>query len=86
MTDNNVVYSKLLDTIIVLKQAVEHFKVYSANDLTKVIDSSIRNKRREPEGIQRLYNLEKRITEVRELLAEQKTIAIRQTSENPQPP
>jgi Mg2+ and Co2+ transporter CorA len=74
MADNQI-YSKLLDILIVIKQDADHFKPYSAQNLTKMIDASIHNKRREPEGIQRLYSLEKRITEVRELLAEQKTIA-----------
>ena len=74
MADNQI-YSKLLDILIVLKEDADHFRSYSAQNLTKMIDASIHNKRREPEGIQRLYSLEKRITEVRELLAEQKTIA-----------
>ena len=74
MADNQI-YSKLLDILILLREDADHFRSYSAKDLTKMIDASIHNKRREPEGIQRLYSLEKRITEVRELLAEQKTIA-----------
>ena len=81
MTDNNVIYSKLLDILVVLKHDADHFRTYSAQNLTKIIDASIHNKRKEPEGIQRLYSLEKRITEVRELLAEQKTIAIANASQ-----
>lgn len=80
MTDNKI-YSKLLDILVVLKDDADHFRTYSAQNLTKIIDASIHNKRKEPEGIQRLYSLEKRITEVRELLAEQKTIAIANASQ-----
>lgn len=80
MNDNKI-YSKLLDILVVLKHDADHFRTYSAQNLTKIIDASIHNKRKEPEGIQRLYSLEKRITEVRELLAEQKTIAIANASQ-----
>lgn len=68
----NVIYGKLLDILIVLKDEASYFIGHSARDLVKLIHSAIHNKKRDPEGIRRLYDLENRIREVRLLLEEEK--------------
>jgi hypothetical protein len=68
----NVIYGKLLDILIVLKDEASYFIGHSARDLVKLIESAIHNKKRVPEGLQRLYDLENRIREVRLLLEEEK--------------
>jgi hypothetical protein len=72
----NVIYGKLLDVLVVLKDEASYFIGHSARDLVKLIQSAIHNKKRDPEGIRRLYELENRIREVRLLLEEEKRNSI----------
>ena len=72
----NVIYGKLLDVLVVLKDEASYFIGYSARDLVKLIHSAIHNKKRDPEGIRRLYDLENRIREIRVLLEEEKRSGI----------
>ena len=64
----DILYDKMLDMKLVLRDTEEHFKVYSANDLIKLIHSSTHNKRNRPIEIQLLFDLEKRITEIRHII------------------
>lgn len=72
MSAEDSLYGKLLDTTLVLRDTQEHFKINSAQDLIKLIKSAIHNKRKEPEGIKMLYDLEKRITEIRLIIEEER--------------
>jgi hypothetical protein len=64
----DVLYGKMLDMKLVLRDTQEHFNIYSANDLVKLIHSSTHNRRNRPIEIQLLFDLEKRITEIRHLI------------------
>ena len=68
----DILYPKLLDTTLVLRDTQEHFKTYSAQDLVKLIRSALQNKRKEPEGMKLLYDLEKRIAEIRHIIEEER--------------
>jgi hypothetical protein len=72
----NVIYGKLLDVLIVLKDEASYFIGHSARDLVKLIEAASHNKKRDPEGIRRLYELENRIREVRLLLEQEKCARI----------
>ena len=72
MSAEDLLYGKILDTKLVLRDAEEHFKIYSAQDLIKLIKSALLNKRKEPEGIRLLFDLEKRITEIRCIIEEER--------------
>ena len=69
---SDLLYAKILDTKLVLRDAQEYFKIYSAQDLVKLIDAAIHNKRKEPEGIKLLFDLERRIAEVRCIIEEER--------------
>lgn len=73
MSAEDLLYSKMLDTKLVLRDTQDHFKTYSARDLVKLIEAAIHNKRKEPEGIKLLYDLEKRIAEVRHIIEEERS-------------
>ena len=64
----DILYGKMLDMKLVLRDTEEHFKIYSAKDLIHLIYSSTHNKRNRPIEIQLLFDLEKRITEIRHLI------------------
>lgn len=68
----DVLYDKLLDTKLHLRDTQEHFSTYSAQDLIKLIKAALNNRRKLPEGIKLLYELEQRIAEVRHLLEQEK--------------
>ena len=57
-------YSMLHDTLVVLKHVSDEFKPYSGIDIDKLIISKLKN-RRDPQPLKNLYDLEKRITELR---------------------
>jgi uridine kinase len=68
MTTNqsNDPYYKILDTIHTLKNVASEFNCYSANDIKNLINSKMKSKKREPKALQQLYDLEKRIGEIRD--------------------
>jgi hypothetical protein len=68
----DILYTKLLDTKLVLRDTQEHFKTYSAKDLVNLIRSGLHNKRKNPEGIKLLYDLEKCITDLRHIMEEER--------------
>ena len=68
MSENNKIYQQLFNTLLVLRDTSEDLRCRSANDLKKVINSSIKSKRKEPSDIQKLYELEQMITDLRHLL------------------
>jgi hypothetical protein len=68
----DVLYGKMLDTKLVLRDTQEYFRIYSAKDLVNLIHSSIHNKRQPPKEMQMLFDLEKRITEVRHIIEEER--------------
>lgn len=60
-------YSKLLDTLLTLRDTAEHFRIRSAQDNKKLIWSKL-NGVREPKDLQILYKLEAMITDLRKTL------------------
>jgi len=59
-------YTKVLDTLLVLRYTAEHFKIRSAQDIKKLIKSKLESKTlKEPKDLQELYTLEKMICELR---------------------
>jgi hypothetical protein len=68
----DVLYDKLLDTKLHLRDTHEHFNTYSAQDLIKLIKAALNNTRKVPQGIKLLYELEQRIAEIRQLLEQEK--------------
>ena len=68
----DLLYGKMLDMKLVLRDTQDHFKVYSAKDLVNLIHSSTHNRRNRPVEIQLLFDLEKRITEIRNIIEEER--------------
>jgi hypothetical protein len=64
MADSDI-YLKLFDTRLVLRDTAEFFRIYSAEDLKSLVHAALHNKKKMPAGIQKLYELERRIAEVR---------------------
>ena len=60
-----LLYNKILDTKIVLRDAQQHFLGYSANDIKKLVDSGMTAKRGTPAGLKLLYELEQQIAALR---------------------
>ena len=59
-------YTKVLDTLLVLRYTSEHFKIRSAQDIKKLIKAKLEAKTlKEPKDLQELYNLERLISELR---------------------
>ena len=59
-------YTKVLDTLLTLRDTAEHFKIRSAQDIKKLIKSKLEAKTlKEPRDLQTLYTLEKMISELR---------------------
>lgn len=69
---SDLLYGKILDTKLVLRDTQEHFNTYSAKDFIKLIHLALLNKRKEPEGIRLLFDLERRITELRCIIEEER--------------
>lgn len=60
-------YTKLLDTLLALRDTADHFRIRSAQDIKKLIWSKL-NGVREPKELQMLYKLEAMITDLRKTL------------------
>jgi hypothetical protein len=60
-------YTKLLDTLLTLRDTAEHFRIRSAQDNKRLIWSKM-NGVREPKELQILYKLEAMITDLRKTL------------------
>ncbi len=59
-------YSKVLDTLLTLRDTAEHFKIRSAQDIKKLIKAKLESKTlKEPKDLAELYKLEKMICELR---------------------
>jgi hypothetical protein len=59
-------YTKVLDTLLTLRDTAEHFKIRSAQDIKKLIKAKLESKTlKEPKDLQELYILEKIISELR---------------------
>ena len=66
-TPFDVLYEKLFNTLLYLRDAREHFRTYSAQDIKKLIQAKMTAKTlKEPKGLGELYMLEKQIRELRE--------------------
>lgn len=64
---HDVLYNKLLNILIILRDTQEHFKPYSATDIKKLIQSKVGAKTmKEPKALGELYKLETMIHELRE--------------------
>jgi hypothetical protein len=59
-------YYKIFDTMLVLKDVSYLFKTYSATDIKNLIASKLKAKKRGPNDLQALYNLEMMIRNIRE--------------------
>jgi hypothetical protein len=61
-------YHKILDTLLVIRDINQEFLTYSATDIKNLISSKMKAKKREPKALQRLYDLERMIGEIRDTL------------------
>ena len=62
-------YTRILDTLLTLRDTAEHFKIRSAQDIKKLIDAKMTAKSlKEPRDLATLYALEKEIRELREAM------------------
>ena len=62
-------YTKILDTLLTLRDTAEHFKIRSAQDIKKLIQAKMTAKTlKEPNDLATLYALEKEIHELREAM------------------
>lgn len=62
-------YTKILDTLLTLRDTAEYFKIRSAQDIKKLIDAKMTAKTlKEPKDLATLYALEKEIRELREAM------------------
>jgi hypothetical protein len=62
----DILYYKIFDSLIVLRDVRDQFHTYSANDIKKLISSKINSKKRGPKDLELLYNLETMIRDIRE--------------------
>ena len=76
MEDTQNMYHKIFDTLLVLRDVASDFKIYSAADIKALIAAKLKAKRREPKGLQSLYELETMIRTVRESFIIAKTEVI----------
>jgi hypothetical protein len=76
MEDTQNMYHKIFDTLLVLRDVASEFKIYSAADIKALIAAKLKAKKREPKGLQSLYELETMIRTVRESFIIAKTEAI----------
>jgi hypothetical protein len=68
-TPFDVLYEKLFNTLLYLRDAREHFHTYSAQNIKKLIQTKMTAKTlKEPKGLGELYALEKQIRELREAI------------------
>jgi hypothetical protein len=59
-------YTKILHTLLILRDTAEHFKIRSAHDIKKLIKTKLEAKTlKEPKDLGELYKLEKMISELR---------------------
>jgi hypothetical protein len=66
-------YTKILDTLLTLRDTAEHFKIRSAQDIKKLIQAKMAAKTlKEPKDLATLYALEKEIRELREAMEQVK--------------
>jgi hypothetical protein len=66
-------YTKILDTLLTLRDTAEHFKIRSAQDIKKLIQAKMTAKTlKEPKDLAVLYALEKEIRELREAMEQVK--------------
>jgi hypothetical protein len=61
-------YHKILDTLLVIRDLREEFRTYSAYNIKNLISAKMKAKKSEPKPLQRLYDLEKMIGEIRDTL------------------
>ena len=67
-------YTKILDTLLTLRDTAEYFKIRSAQDIKKLIQAKMTAKTlKEPKDLATLYALEKEIRELRESMEQCKS-------------
>jgi hypothetical protein len=76
MEDTQNMYHKIFDALLVLRDVAYEFKIYSAADIKALIAAKLKAKKREPKGLQSLYELETMIRTIRESFIIAKTEAI----------
>ncbi len=73
LKDMDDLYTKILDTLLTLRDTAEHFKIRSAQDIKKLIQAKMTAKTlKEPKDLAVLYALEKEIRELREAMEQVK--------------
>jgi hypothetical protein len=82
MEDTQNMYHKIFDALLVLRDVAAEFKIYSAADIKALIAAKLKAKKREPKGLQSLYELETMIRIIRESFIIAKTEAIIDAREN----
>ena len=66
----DILYTKILDTLLTLRDTADYFRIRSAQDIKKLIHAKmIAKTEKEPKDLARLYALEKEIRELRESIA-----------------
>ena len=64
MQVEDVLYNKILDMMLVLRDTSQEFKIFSAHDIVKLIAHKLKRKT-EPAELQYLFRLEQMITDLR---------------------
>jgi len=82
MEDTQNMYHKIFDALLVLRDVASDFKIYSAADIKALIAAKLKAKKREPKGLQSLYELETMIRTIRESFIIAKTEMIIDEREN----
>ena len=82
-TPLDTLYEKLFNTLLYLRDAREHFRTYSAQDIKKLIHSKMAAKTlKEPKALGELYALEKEIRELREAMELEKARSQEMSNKN----
>jgi len=82
-TPFDALYEKLFNTLLYLRDAREHFRTYSAQDIKKLIQAKISAKTlKEPKALGELYMLETQIRELREAMELEKARSQEMSNKN----
>ena len=66
MDHTDILYYKIFDSLLLLRDVRDQFHTYSASDIKKLILSKLNTKKRGPKDLELLYNLETMIRDIRE--------------------
>ena len=75
-TYQTALYGQILDILLKIDALKHHFTPFSAQDIKKIISSTLNNKHKEPVSLQHLYTLEEMIGTLRKSFEATKKIHI----------